>query len=78
MISGSARSAVLAGLLIGLTVLAGAIGAGVDFVAGNQGWWMVLGLVGLMAGASIDAVLIEQRRRPRPALPRRTAEARPR
>ncbi len=64
MISGSARAVLMAGVLIGLTVLGGIIGAGLDFVAGSQGWWMALGLIGLIAGASIDAVLIEGRRHP--------------
>ncbi len=77
MLTGNARAAVLAGLLVGLTVLGGLIGAGVDLAAGNQGWWAVLGLVGLMAGASIDAVLVEGRRRVRATRPEGTA-ARPR
>jgi hypothetical protein len=76
MVTGSARAVMLIGLLLGLTLLGGVIGAGVDYAAGNQGWWAVLGLVGLVAGASIDAIAVDGRRRVRPARPATTAEPR--
>lgn len=73
MVAGSGRPLVLAGLVVGLMVLGGLIGAGIDFAGGSQGWWGVLGLFGLMTGASLAAALIEAPRAVRAARPPRPA-----
>jgi hypothetical protein len=65
MLTGSTRAVTLAGVPIGLALLGGMIGAGLDFVIGTQGWWGVGVLIGLMAGATVDGILVEGRGRER-------------
>ncbi len=65
MLTGSAQAVTLAGVVIVLALLGGIIGAGLDFVIGNQGWGGVGVLIGLMAGATADSILVEGRGRAR-------------
>lgn len=51
----------IVGILIGTTLLGGLIGAGIDFASGNQGWWGVGALIGLVAAIIIDSTLVEGR-----------------
>ena len=67
MVSDSALAVTLAGILVGGTLFGGIVGAGIDFVTGNQGWWGVCALAGLMIGATVTAVLVEGRGRRNPA-----------
>jgi hypothetical protein len=64
MVAGGSKAVLVVGILIGAAVLGGLIGAGVDFAAGNQGWWGVGGLIGLMAAAIIDSRIVGDSRRP--------------
>lgn len=61
MVSDSALAVTLAGILVGSALFGGIVGAGIDFVTGNQGWWGVCALAGLMIGAIVTAVLLEGR-----------------
>jgi hypothetical protein len=47
------RTAPLAALAV--TILAGALGALIDLVAGTRGWWLALGSLGLCFGALLLA-----------------------
>lgn len=58
-ITGAARGVLLLGVLVGLALLGGIMGAGIDYAAGDAGWWGLGALAGLMAGAIIAAVLVE-------------------
>jgi hypothetical protein len=59
MVTGSVRIVVIVGVLIGAAILGGIIGAGIDFITGDTGWWGVCGLAGLMAGEIAVAVMVE-------------------
>lgn len=65
MVTGGAKVVLIIGILIGATLFGGLVGAGIDFVTGNQGWWGVVGFIGLMSAAMIDATLIERPTRSR-------------
>ena len=64
MVSGAARTVLLAGVVLGATIAGAIIGAGIDFVTGNQGWWGVGGLGGLMIGGMVGARIVEGRAEP--------------
>jgi hypothetical protein len=49
----NSRTAPLAALVV--TILAGALGALIDLVAGTRGWWLALGSLGLCFGALLLA-----------------------
>jgi len=51
----------LAGVVLGAMIAGGILGAGIDFVLGNQGWWGVGGLGGLMIGGVLSARIVEGR-----------------
>ena len=61
MVSGGARMVFLAGVVLGAMIAGGILGAGIDFVLGNQGWWGVGGLGGLMIGGVLSARIVEGR-----------------
>jgi hypothetical protein len=58
MVSGGSRAVLIAGIVVGAALLGGLVGAGIDFVSGNQGWWGVGALIGLMSGGVVDAALL--------------------
>ena len=58
MVSGSSKAVLIVGILVGALLLGGLVGAGLDFVSGNQGWWGVGALIGLMSAAMADTVLL--------------------
>lgn len=60
MVSGGVRMVIIVGVLVGAALLGGIIGAGIDFLSGNAGWWGVCGLAGLIAGSIVVAVMIER------------------
>ena len=64
MVSGSSKAVLIAGIVIGGILLGGLIGAGIDFVSGNQGWWGVGALIGLMSAGIVDAALVARGRHP--------------
>ena len=59
MVSGGARGILLAGVIIGCAIVGAMLGAGLDFFTGNQGWWGVGLLAGLMVGGILDARILE-------------------
>jgi hypothetical protein len=59
MIPGQVKAVIILGVLVGATLLGGIIGAGVDYVTGNAGWWGVIGLIGLISGVIATAVIVE-------------------
>jgi hypothetical protein len=59
MVSGGARGVLMAGVVLGAAIVGAIIGAGIDFFSGNQGWWGVGLLGGLMIGGITDARLLE-------------------
>jgi hypothetical protein len=61
MVSGGAGTVLLVGVVAGATLAGGIIGAGIDFVTGNQGWWGVCALSGLMIGGIACARIAEGR-----------------
>jgi hypothetical protein len=64
MVSGGTRAVLLIGVALGLTIAGGLVGAAIDFVSGNQGWWGVCALAGLMAAGVADATIAERNSRP--------------
>jgi uncharacterized protein YcfJ len=63
MVSGGTRGVLLAGVIIGTVIVGWIAGAAIDFVTGNQGWWGVGALAGLMVGTLVDTRLVEDRSR---------------
>ena len=61
MISGGTKAVLIAGILIGAVLLGGIIGAAIDYVVSNSGWWGVGALGGLFAGMIAVSVVIEGR-----------------
>jgi hypothetical protein len=60
MVSGGSKAVLMTGIVIGAVVLGGVIGAGIDFASGNQGWWGVGALLGLMSAGILDAIILER------------------
>jgi len=58
MISGGSKTVLLTGIIIGAVLLGGLVGAGIDFASGNQGWWGIGALIGLMSAGITDATLL--------------------
>jgi hypothetical protein len=59
MVSGGARGLMIAAVVIGAAIVGAMLGAGIDFFTGNQGWWGVGLLGGLMTGVVVDARILE-------------------
>jgi hypothetical protein len=59
MVSGSARTVLLVGIVIGAAIVGGIIGAAADFALGTQGWWGAGILGGLMIASLVVARLVE-------------------
>ena len=59
MVSGGSGAILLAGIVAGAALVGGIAGAGIDFVTGNQGWWGVCALSGLMIGVIVCTRLAE-------------------
>ena len=64
MVSGGARGILLAGVVIGFAIIGAMLGAGIDFFTGNQGWWGLGLLAGLMVGGILNARILEGRPQP--------------
>jgi len=58
MVSGGSKTVLLTGIVIGAVLLGGLVGAGIDFASGNQGWWGVGAMIGLMSAGVADAALL--------------------
>ena len=50
----------LVGIVLGSMLVGAIAGVGIDYVAGNQGWWGGGLLVGLMTAGVIDATVVER------------------
>ena len=60
MVSGGTRAVLIVGVVLGLTIAGGLVGATIDFLSGNQGWWGVCALAGLMTAGVVDVTIIER------------------